>query len=183
MKIDTITVTQRKNLGNYEHLEISASAKVEDSEGPTLAMVLLRKYVTNALSINTSVDYSEVQDAVNEADTGPVTYDEETKTNLPVAEVKVKKEKKVKEVKIEAEVVKEEKVKPKKVAPYSSEVPEHKSILAGYLTKKYGDKWKKVAPVEEIKSFSTSLNGMPFLNDDGTVDPSFYEMLHTFFGV
>jgi len=30
MIIETISVTQRKNLGNYEHIEISSTAKLEE---------------------------------------------------------------------------------------------------------------------------------------------------------
>lgn len=41
MKIETITVMQRKNLGNYEHIEISASAKVEENENANQSMLTL----------------------------------------------------------------------------------------------------------------------------------------------
>ena len=40
MKIETISVMQRKNLGNYEHIEISASARLEDNEDPSTALLL-----------------------------------------------------------------------------------------------------------------------------------------------
>ena len=49
MKITTITYMERKNKGNYEHEEISASANVDDGESFTDAMTSLKNAVHSIL--------------------------------------------------------------------------------------------------------------------------------------
>lgn len=45
MKIGQVTLLQRKNLGDYQHLEVSISAVVEDEETASTAIDKLRKLV------------------------------------------------------------------------------------------------------------------------------------------
>ena len=173
MKIETITVMQRKNLGNYEHLEISASAKVEEGEQALTAMLSLKTWVQAVL------------EAKAEEISTPAPVVEEV--IAPVVKEKKPKAKKEKEpeVIVESEippVIQEPKKKEVKTVAYDSTIAEHKSILAGYLSKKYDTAWKTVAPAEEIKAFTSSLNGQPFLDDVGNILPVFLEEIHTFFG-
>jgi hypothetical protein len=176
MKIDTITVTERKNKGNYEHIEISASAKVEEGENAMSAMLALKTFVETALMSNVPIPPEEV-------------VKEEVKEEKSKKEKKPKKEK-VEEVKVEAESAPEEtpeesakKTPPKsKVVLYSSDIKEHKSIFGGYLAKKYNDAWKTVAPKEDIQKFTSSLNGKEFLDDNGQIVESFLDLVHGFFG-
>jgi len=171
MKIETISVMQRKNLGNYEHIEISASARLEDNEDPSTALLKLKESVQNALEgIHTIRPASEVKPEPEPVVEEPV---KEKKT-------RAKKEKPV-EVQQEVPPVIEPETKVNLVA-YDSTNTEHKSILAGYLSKKYDSAWKTVAPAEEIKKFTSSLNGQPFLDDTGAIVPVFLEQIHTFFG-
>jgi hypothetical protein len=111
---------------------------------------------------------------------------EEEVTATPVKEKKTKaKKEKTEEVTAEAvipPVIEEAPKKQPKVVTYDSNIAEHKSIFAGYLAKKYDTKWKTVAPAEEIKAFTASLNGQPFLDDAGNILPVFLEQVHTFFG-
>lgn len=172
MKIETITVMQRKNLGNYEHLEISASAKVEEGEQAFTAMLSLKTLVQAALEAKAG-EISTPAPVVEEV-------------IAPVVKEKKPKAKKEKSVEIEQEVppvIQEPKKKEVKTVAYDSTIAEHKSILAGYLAKKYDTAWKTVAPAEEIKAFTASLNGQPFLDDAGNILPVFLEQVHTFFGI
>ncbi len=167
MKIETITVMQRKNLGNYEHIEITASAKVEEGEEALTAMLSLKTFVEIALVAKAT----EIQP--------PAKVEEEVKTE-PVVEAPKKEKKPKKEKIVEAPVV--ETPKKEKVTAYDSSVPEHKSIFGGYLAKKYDNSWKTSHPVEEIKAFTASLNGVDFLDQDGKIVESFLNLVHGFFG-
>jgi hypothetical protein len=176
MKIETITIMQRKNLGNYEHLEISASAKVEEGEEAYTAMLTLKTLIQVALEAK----------AEEERDTpSPISKVEEiTAPAVKEKKTRVKKEKDP-EITVEAvipPVIEEPKKKEPKVVTYDSTVAEHKSIFGGYLAKKYDTSWKTVAPAEEIKAFTASLNGQPFLDDVGNILPVFLEQVHMFFG-
>jgi hypothetical protein len=179
MKIETISVLQRKNLGNYEHLEISASAKIEENESAAEAIVKLKLYVGSALN---GTEYKEEVAA-------PVVA-------VPVEE-KPKKQKKKKEVEAVAEVAPAAtEFKPIAVDPlaeefpeaetsvaiYNSNIPEHKSIFAGYLSEKYGNSWKTANTPDKIKEFTTSLNGKQFLDSNGKIVSSFLSQVHEFFG-
>ena len=173
MIIETITVMQRKNLGNYEHIEISATAKVEEGEQALTAMLSLKTFVETALVAKAE----EVKPA-------PVVPVVEEVIPEPVKEKKPKaKKEKLKEVVEEQElppVIPEQ--KKEKLVPYTSTIAEHKSILGGYLLKKYDNAWKTVAPAEEIKSFTASLNGKDFLDEQGNIVSSFLDLIHGFFG-
>jgi hypothetical protein len=50
MKIKSITYTQRFNMGNYEHIEISAVAEIEDQDKADQAMTSLKEYVQKGLT-------------------------------------------------------------------------------------------------------------------------------------
>ena len=180
MKFTTITFMERKNKGNYEHEELTASALLEEGDDFVAASLNLKLAVHNVLYgiVNTSIIKQEeiIEEQVKEE---------------PKAAKKQKKEK-VEEPKSEVdsanippvipEVVKEEKPKATKVVKYDSNVPEHKSLFGGFLQKKYDTKWKTVGTPEEIKRFTSSLNGQDFLDDKGQIVPSFVEQVLTFFG-
>lgn len=177
MKIRSITFTQRFNMGNYEHIEISAVAEVEEQEAADTAMQSLKTFVQTAL--NKKVEEKTAPAPVEEVKPEPVVEEP-------------KKEKKTKAKKEKAPVSDEssnipapaEEVKPvgKNVVVYNSNLAEHKSIFGGYLAKKYDNAWKTMHPVEEIKAFTSSLNGEAFLDNDGKIVNSFLELVHGFFG-
>jgi hypothetical protein len=181
MKITTIKYMERKNLGNYEHKEITAEAILEEGENTLAAMVNLRFFVQDAL-----------EGSVYKVEESPVTHDEETKTNLPVEEVKEKK-KRAKKEKVPSVIDPSElppvepegfisKPAKEKLVAYNSAIAEHKSIFGGYLNKKYENSWKTSNPADEIKSFTASLNGKDFLDNDGKIVESFLNLVHGFFG-
>ena len=180
MKIRTITYTERKNLGNYEFAELSSIAELLEGEDEVTAVEKLMAFVTN--SINKEVTVVHKQEEIVK----------EVLAEITVAAVKEKKtkEKKEKSAKVTVEaVIPEEKVKEEVAAPlaknvviYNSNLAEHKSIFGGYLAKKYDNAWKTVAPAEEIKAFTATLNGKHFLDNDGKIVDSFLELVHGFFG-
>jgi hypothetical protein len=49
MKVQTITVMERKNLGNYEHIEITASAQVAEHDDAFTSLLTLKVLVHAAL--------------------------------------------------------------------------------------------------------------------------------------
>lgn len=194
MKIETIYFLERKNNGNYTHEELSATAKIEEGEDAIAAMITLKDLVHNALygTLNKPIIISEEKAEVRNT---PAEPKEENVEVIPAIPVKAKRNATKKEKSEEIAVIPVsdeksnipdvivEKVKPSKVTKYSSVIPEHKSIFGGYLAKKYQDTWKTKAPVEEIKAFTASLNGQDFIDDKGTIVPTFLELIHTFFGM
>lgn len=169
MKITELKYTERKNMGNYEHAELSATALVEEGEDINAAVLTLKTYVSYAL--NGEISKIEVKEEIKP----------EPVVEAPVKEKKPKaKKEKVVEPVVEP-VVEEAPVK-KNVVIYNSNIQEHKSILAGYLSEKYKSEWKTVAPAEEIKQFTSSLNGNDFLDDSGKIVDSFLALIHGFFG-
>jgi hypothetical protein len=177
MKITELKYTERKNLGNYEHAELSATALLEDGEDLASAFYTLKQYVELALC-NELIKHSQKQ--------------EEVVVPEPVVEapVKEKKTKAKKEKVVEAPVSDEtsnipaipEEKPAKPAVVYNSTIAEHKSIFGGYLTKKYENSWKTSHPADEIKSFTASLNGKDFLDNDGKIVESFLNLVHGFFG-
>ena len=168
MKIKSITYTQRFNMGNYEHIEISAVAEIEDQDKADQAMASLKEYVQKGLN-------AKVQEPVKEEEIKPEPVVE--------ASVKEKKPKAKKEKVVEVPVSDETSNIPAIPAvPYNSSIAEHKSIFGGYLTKKYENSWKTSHPADEIKSFTASLNGKDFLDNDGKIVESFLNLVHGFFG-
>lgn len=170
MKIKTITYTERKVLAQYEYAELTSVAELADGEDEADAVIKLMAYVTASLN-------KEITKTVE----APV-------VETPVVEEpkKEKKPKAKKEKVIEAPVETQEPVykEPtgKNVVIYNSNLPEHKSIFGGYLTKKYENSWKTSHPADEIKSFTASLNGKHFLDNDGKIVESFLNLVHEFFG-
>lgn len=174
MKIKTITYIERKNLGNYEFAELSSVAELFEGEDEAEAVVKLMEFVTSSLSKEASNLKIQPQKEVI-----PVIE--------PVVEPVVEQPKKEKKPRVKKEKpieVKEEVATPvaKNVVAYDSNIPEHKSIFGGYLSKKYDNAWKTVKPAEEIKAFTASLNGKHFLDNDGKIVDSFLELVHGFFG-
>lgn len=184
MKIASIEFMQRSNLGNYEHQEIKVQVVVEDDENADVVMTKVKNFV--AFHLGKSIQQKvEVAPEVKEEVKAPETKVEE-KVEAPKKEKapKAKKEKVAEEVKDGLTPVIEEKPAPvdKSIVKYDRMTLAHSSTLSSYLTKTYGEGWKKVAPPAEIKAFSESLNGQPFLDKEGNIVPSFKEQLATFFG-
>lgn len=158
MKVETITFLERKNLGNYEHIELSASAKLEEGEEALTAMLALKTLVSTALTAKAE----EVK---------PV----EVKPEEPkVEEVKEKKTRAKKEKPV-VEEVKEE--APVSAIPYDRNVEAHRQMLSAYLTKEHPT-WKTK---EGIKEFSASLVGKDFLDFEGMIVESFKKLVSEFF--
>ena len=176
MKIKTITYTERKVLAQYEYAELTSVAELAEGEDEVDAVIKLMAYVTASLNKEISKTV-EGQHANPEPEiTAPAVKEKKTKA----------KKEKVVENTVEA-VIPEEKVettKPvgKNVEIYNSNLAEHKSIFGGYLTKKYENSWKTSHPADEIKSFTASLNGKHFLDNDGKIVESFLNLVHGFFG-
>jgi hypothetical protein len=196
MKLDTITWTERLNTGNSNHFELTASAKIEDTDNALTAMLELKHLVAmalrNELSVYKEKDGEETSKRIyNSPDDGRNSQEEqiqeEDKTDKKTKkrtkkEGRTSNDESITGIEVPA-VIEESPEKEPKVVTYDSTIAEHKSIFGGYLAKKYDTKWKTVAPPEEIKAFTASLNGQPFLDDYGNILPVFLEQVHTFFGI
>jgi hypothetical protein len=207
MKIETIFVMERKNLGNYEHIEMSATAKVEDGEDAYSAMLSLKSVISMAIvaKLATVTVDREALKFASEATPGAKEAIKELvkETIAPKARAKRNVAKDIVEVgqkdlgeqtqdtskdglgqtvQNDVSPSKEEKPKATKITKYDSNVPEHKSIFGAYLAKNYGDTWKTKAPVADIKAFTASLNGKDFLDDKGSMVESFLGLVNGFFG-
>jgi hypothetical protein len=175
MKIKTITYIERKNLGNYEYAELSSVAELADGEDEVTAVEKLIAYVQ--ASLKTEIAKTPI--------TGEVLPEPVAEAPVKEKKPKAKKEnKKVIEATLESDnTITEKIVEKKKLAiAYDSTIAEHKSIFGGYLAKKYDTSWKTSHPADEIKSFTASLNGKDFLDNDGKIVESFLNLVHGFFG-
>lgn len=169
MKIETITVMERKNLGNYEHIEITASAKVEENDDAYSSLLTLKTLVHAALegkaATMTSVPTAKVEE---------VKVEVVEEVAAPVA--KKPRAKKAAEV---PETIENPVAAPvgKNVVIYNRDLDTHRQLLSSYLNKNFPN-WKTT---EGVKEFSISLAGKHFLNDDGAVVESFAKLLSDFF--
>ena len=187
MKYTEIYYLERKNNGNYEHSEMSATAIIDEGEDKIACMLSLKDAVHNALygTVNKPIIKEEVITPNVGIDSKIATkVKEEIKAEAAATPVKEKKAtvKKEKVAEVAVEVVKEVKEKKVVYTKYASTTPEHKSIFGGYLAEKYGESWKTVSPAAEIKAFTASLNGKDFLDTTGKIAPMFLEEVHSFFG-
>jgi hypothetical protein len=179
MKITTITYMERKNKGNYEHEEISASANVDDGESFALAMASLKNAVHSVLhGIAIELPKAEVRNT-------PAEPKEENVEVIAAIPVKAKRNatKKEKSEEITAIPVSDKKSNipeapvGKNVVIYNRDLDTHRQLLSSYLNKNHPS-WKTT---EGVKDFSMGLVGKHFLNDDGAVVESFAKLLSDFF--
>jgi hypothetical protein len=162
MKVETITFLERLNTGNYCHLELSATAKLEEDEEALTAMLALKTLVSTALTAK-----------AEEVKPVEVKTEEPKVEEVKVEEVKEKKTRAKKEKPVEE--IKEEVKKPG--VPYDRNIETHRQMLSGYLTKEHPT-WKTK---EGIKEFSASLAGKEFLDDEGMILESFKKLVSEFF--
>ena len=196
MKITEIKYVLRKNLGNYEHSELTASAIVSDTEDANSCLLELISFVEKGINKEISApeaglihedSFTKVVEVSAKEEAKEVAPKEkkERKKTVKSEESKDKVEEKPQPAESQSDVVEEKKETPKKsqkIAAYNSSIPEHKSILGGFLTSTYKEAWKTVRPAEEIKAFTTSLNGKDFIDESGMIVPSFSILLEGFFG-
>jgi hypothetical protein len=160
MITETITFTQRKNLGNYEHMELTVSARLEEKDNALEAIAHLKFMVLLGLDI-------EAKSAiVKEEHLLQLSVEEVVAEVTPEEPKKPKATKKVKE-----------KVVEEKVIPYDRNIDAHRQFLSSYLTQTHPE-WKTT---EGVKEFSLSLIGKPFLDDSGHIVESFKKVLSDFF--
>jgi len=173
MIIDTISYTERKNFGNYEHGELTATAKIEEGENKDICVHNLIQFVRGALQGKQEIkEEVKVEEVVKEE---PKT--EEVKVEEVKAPAKKTKAKKVKE-EVKEEVVVEEVKAPKSTnIPYDRNQDTHRQLLSSFLTKNYPS-WKTK---EGIKEFSASLVGKEFLDAEGNILESFKKEISGFF--
>jgi hypothetical protein len=175
MIIGTISYLERKNLGNYEHIEMSANAVLDEGENFDVAMAELRSKIHNALN-EKAVEMKETPktEEVKEEKKKVSKKKETVKVEAPKEEtIEVKEE-------VVAEVVVEE-VKPKapKLLAYDRTKKEHTDMLASYLNTTFGATWKTNP---NLKDISSGLSGKDFLDDSGLIVESFKAILQGHFG-
>lgn len=199
MKVETVTVMQRKNLGNYEHLEISATAKIEEGEEAFSSILSLKTLIQAALEAKANERAQKIEETNNQSEKKDQEAQEEVaipsdiSNHSPVEEKpKAKRGRKPKdEVKAEDNgfngqdippVIPSEtkKVKSKDIT-YDRSVDAHKNALSVYLSNTFPG-WKVAKPREEIIAFTSSLEGKPFMDESGEILDSFKDILKGFFG-
>ena len=168
MKIQTITYMQRKNLGNYEHAEISASAQITEGEDEAEAVLKLMEYVGAALNKELQVIAKPTEVVVEST---PIETPKEKKT----------RSKKSKEEVVETtdafagqdipQVITVDTVK------YNRDLDTHRQLLSSYLNKSHPT-WKTK---DGVKEFSSSLVGKSFLDTTGNITSDFKKVLSDFF--
>lgn len=196
MKIKTITYTERRVLAQYEYAELTSTAELSDGDNEAEAVIILLNYVQSALKMEMKSfkenENGKVSGECNDSSSndGGNSQEEQIKKE-DKADKKAKKRPKKEGTPPSDQsdskpkhIEPEEAVQPvgKNVVAYDSTISEHKSIFAGYLTKKYENAWKTVKPAEEIKAFTASLNGKDFLDKEGKIVDDFISLVHEFFG-
>lgn len=181
MKVETITVMERKNLGNYEHVEISASARVEEGEDAYSSLLALKTVVHAALEGKAAtvsaptVKVEEVKQEVVEEVSTSVVKEKKTRAKK-TAEAPVKDE--LSEVEPEGSLPElPNEIKGPPSIPYNRDLDTHRQLLSSFLNSKHPS-WKTT---QGVKEFSMSLVGKPFLNADGEVIESFAKLVGDFF--
>jgi hypothetical protein len=181
MKITEIKLNALINIGPYSHVTMDLTGTLDEGDD---ALVILESFKHKVSYIMAGIPVGENKEIVKEV-VAEETLNPVADLLPPKAKAKAKKEK-VTEVIVEAVIqeleAKVEKVKATKVTKYDSNVPEHKSIFGSYLAKAYGDAWKTVAPKEDIKNFTASLNGLDFIDNNGIMVDSFLVTVKGFFG-
>jgi len=188
MKVTELYYLERLNLGNYSHSELSATAILAEGEDEVMAIMDLKALVHSSLNGTAVVTPDPILEAAKATDA------EQAKI-LTVVKEKKKPAAKKQETLVAADVTGEyvvevppvievEVKKPakSKAIVYDSNIPEHKSIFGGYLAKKYDSRWKTASSPENIKKFTSSLNGKEFIDNQGQIVPTFLNEVHQFFG-
>lgn len=175
MKFETITVMQRKNLGNYEHLEITTTVTLEEGEDFVASAMTARTYVEAVLNM-------PLDDIKKKEEPKEVVKEEEAVAEAP------KKEKKTKAKKADTlesgqevpPVIEEKKAPKAKNVVYNRTIEAHKNLLSAHLGNNFPG-WKAAKPIDAIKAFTASLEGKEFLDEQGNVVDSFNDLLKEFF--
>lgn len=200
MEIKTISYTLRKNLGNYEHEELAASATLKEGEEEFKAMLHLKSLVHMALNGESTIysGKSLVQEVLEKMETGsevegdvppqiPKEAQEEKPKRTRTTKAKETPKEEMEEVTSPFKDIPAEEEAPKATKPpkgtvmYDKEVKEHRSRLATYLGTHHAG-WQTKRGKDEIAKFSHGLHGKPFEDAKGNMLDSFKAELAEFFG-
>jgi hypothetical protein len=178
MKIETVIYTKRHNEGNYNHSEYSLTAAVEEGETAIQVINNLKAIVQEAIEgapapkVEPQTQSQQVEAVVAE----PVV--EEPKAKRTRGPNKKKTETPATDS-FNGQDIPPVIVEQKSIA-YDRSKEAHKNQLSIYLGNNFPG-WKAMKPTDEIKAFTASLEGKPFLSESGEVLASFHETLASFF--
>lgn len=159
-----VSYTRRRNLGNYEHEELTISVAVGENEKDTPAVIQNLKFqVLSELGIDCETPVGAIAEVTDEGNVKT----KEGKTVDPSTSKEVKEEKKVTK-----KVTK--KAAPKaKNSPYDRSIEAHRQKFAEVVEKSYPG-WKKDAAIKAAaKLASETLNGVDLFSGQGKVLASF----------
>lgn len=173
-----VTIMRRKNLGNYEHEEVSLTAVIEESDNAAECIASVKQEVLHALGL--SVDpvptTKPVEPAVPQAAKKTPAKKAPAKK---VEEVKPEPAPVVEEVKPEPAKPVEKKAPAKKKAvkmvPYNRDEQSHKTEFAKVLVS-INPNWQAEC-AQLAKAASVALNGTDMLDENGKVLGSFVEQV------
>lgn len=169
MNITTVTFTKRKNIGDYNHEELSLSAVLDDDDCASECIAKIKQEVFSALGYAVDPvapakveEAKPVKKAVKKAPAKKTSPAEEgVKAAIEDAAVKPEPKKEVKKAPVKAV----------KMVPYNREEQSHKTEFAKVLVGINPD-WKKECAML-AKEASVALNGSDFMDDKGVVLASF----------
>lgn len=182
MKFETVTVMQRKNIGNYEHIEITTTARLDEDEDFVSAAMTARTYVDAVLNmpleaIKTKEEPKEIKEEVTaEAVKEKKTRAKKGKTEEVTAKEVITEENTLATGQEIPPVIEEVKAAVK----YDRGLDAHKGMLSAHLTKTFAD-WKTKQAKDKIIAFNSSLHGKDFLDKDGNMLNSFKGLLSGFY--
>lgn len=193
MKIETIFVLERLNTGNYCHLEMSASAKLEEGDDEVACIITLKGLINTALLAKSCVTQEIKAKVENVAEVRNTPAEIPAEVTVEAVKEKKTRTKKEKNEEITAkEVITEENIlasgqaippvieEVKAAVKYDRGMDAHKGMLSAHLTKNFTD-WKTKQAKADIIAFNSSLHGKDFLDNSGNMLNSFKELLSGFY--
>ena len=182
MITETITFTQRKNLGNYEHMELTVSARLEEKDNALTAIAHLKDMILAGFDVEAKsaivkeehVPQPLVEGNVNDGREN-AKCDESSVVDGGNSEETQAKEKSTSDKKTKKSIKKP--ISEYKIVSYDRNIDAHRQFLSSYLTQTHPE-WKTT---EGVKEFSLSLIGKPFLDESGHIVESFKKVLSDFF--
>ena len=180
MKLNDISVTMRFNKGNYEHKEVTFTAKLDEHENPITVRMLLEKIC--------SEDDASIWPSVIEVPLAQATLKIDAEA-IAAPEKKIRTPKKIvalEETKAEEfpEQESEDQLKPippkrktKAVVntPYDRSSSVHTNLFSGLLDTHF-PAWR-TSMKAQAKTVSVALEGQDFLDEDGSILEAFIDSL------
>lgn len=174
MQFESVSFMSRLNRGNYEHDELSVSAKVEDGENIRNVIFEIKQVVYESLKGSVSTPSEKAPKVTKTVEPKVEEPKVEVQTELPLApaEEKLEEPKAEKKAKVKTEP-KAKTVKAPKTTVYDRELDTHKNLIGKWLDSSFRG-WNDKSTISKFGAASRALSGKAeFLDESGEILESF----------